>query len=227
MCEQPRAGRPTVHDLRRRWKPQKERLGEGRPDHPTLIRFHRACSWLACAETLDLDQNSDLALISQWISLNAIYGQWDQIAREPLPDRECWRVFVQRIVELDQSGHLARALVSEKRLVLTVLDDRYLSDCFWRDDDSSGPQGKYKEKQRAHAWFAKEDWKLITERLIERIYLVRCQLVHGAATYGGKLNRRSLKNCATMLSHLLPAVLLVLIDHGADEDWGIMCYPPL
>jgi hypothetical protein len=26
---------------------------------------------------------------------------------------------------------------------------------------------------------------------------------------------------------LLPAVLLVWIDHGADEDWGPMCYPPL
>jgi hypothetical protein len=55
---------------------------------------------------------------------------------------------------------------------------------------------------------------------------MRCQLVHGAATYGGQLNRTSLRHCVTMLGHLLPAVLLVLINHGADEDWGIMCYPP-
>ena len=64
------------------------------------------------------------------------------------------------------------------------------------------------------------------ERLLERIYLMRCQLVHGAATYGGKLNRASLRHCVTMLGHLLPAILLVLIDYGVDEDWGIMCYPP-
>ncbi len=56
---------------------------------------------------------------------------------------------------------------------------------------------------------------------------MRCQLVHGAATYAGKLNRTSLKHCVTMMQQLLPALLLVWIDHGADEDWGPMCYPPL
>ncbi len=48
-----------------------------------------------------------------------------------------------------------------------------------------------------------------------------------AATYGGKLNRTSLKHCVTIMQRLLPALLSVWIDHGADEDWGPMCYPPL
>ena len=26
---------------------------------------------------------------------------------------------------------------------------------------------------------------------------------------------------------LLPVMLLVLIEDGAEEDWGIMCYPPM
>ena len=30
-----------------------------------------------------------------------------------------------------------------------------------------------------------------------------------------------------MMQRLLPALLLVWIDHGADEDWGPMCYPPM
>jgi hypothetical protein len=48
-----------------------------------------------------------------------------------------------------------------------------------------------------------------------------CQLVHGAATYGGKLNRVSLKRCVMMMmQRLLPALLLVWIDHGTDEDWA-------
>jgi hypothetical protein len=51
--------------------------------------------------------------------------------------------------------------------------------------------------------------------------------MHGAATHGGKLNRDSLRRCSIMLGHLLQAALLVLIDHGSDEDWGEMCYPPL
>jgi hypothetical protein len=46
-------------------------------------------------------------------------------------------------------------------------------------------------------------------------------------TYGGKLNRTSLKRCVVMMERLLPALLGVWIDHGAGEDWGPMCYPPM
>ena len=52
-------------------------------------------------------------------------------------------------------------------------------------------------------------------------------LVRGAATYGGKLNRTLPKRCVVMMQRLLPAVLGVWIERGADEDWGEMCYPPL
>ena len=65
------------------------------------------------------------------------------------------------------------------------------------------------------------------DRLIERIYLLRCQLVHGAATFNSSLNRTAIQNCSEMLDHLLRAFLLVWIDHGAAEDWGTMCYPPM
>lgn len=68
---------------------------------------------------------------------------------------------------------------------------------------------------------------MVLDEVLERVYLMRCQLVHGAATYGGKLNRTSLRRCVMMMQRLLPTLLLVWIDHGADEDWGPMCYPPM
>lgn len=46
-------------------------------------------------------------------------------------------------------------------------------------------------------------------------------------TARGKLNRTSLKRCVVMMQRLLPALLGVWIDHGANEDWGPMCYPPM
>ncbi len=217
----------TIRDLRRRWRPHKARLGGARSNHPTLIRFHRACSWLARVEEMDLEQDCDLVLVSQWIALNALYGQWDQRAREPVADGECWRVFMDRLVELDRSGYLAQTLTTHKRLVLNLLDDRYLSSFFWRDPEGVHSTRRHKQKDAAVTWFKEQDWKRILEQLLARIYMMRCQLVHGAATYRGQLNRRSLRHCVTMLGHLMPAVLLVLIDHGADEDWGIMCYPPM
>ena len=43
---------PTIHDLRHRWNPHKERLAALGGEQPTLIRFHRACSWMAHAEQM-------------------------------------------------------------------------------------------------------------------------------------------------------------------------------
>jgi len=51
--------------------------------------------------------------------------------------------------------------------------------------------------------------------------------MHGAATYGSKLNRKSLKRCVMMLRQLLPVLILVLVDDGVNEDWGALCYPPV
>ena len=42
----------------------------------------------------------------------------------------------------------------------------------------------------------------------------------------GKLNRRAVRNCAAMLGALVTAFLIVIMDHGVDEGWGNMCYPP-
>jgi hypothetical protein len=29
------------------------------------------------------------------------------------------------------------------------------------------------------------------------------------------------------MARLIPTFLLVWIDQGASEDWGVMCYPPV
>ena len=68
----------AVRDLRRRWKPHKERLASIRADHPTAVRFHRACSWLSETETLDSEKATDQVLLFQWIAFNALYGQWER-----------------------------------------------------------------------------------------------------------------------------------------------------
>ena len=67
-----------VRDLRRRWKPHKQRLAQVIPEHPTNIRFHRACSWLQRVEQLEGEEDGDLGLLGQWIAFNALYGQWSE-----------------------------------------------------------------------------------------------------------------------------------------------------
>lgn len=216
----------TTRDLRRRWKPTKEQLQAERPDHPTNIRIHRACSWLQQAEAADGDE-LDLPLICQWIAFNALYGQWNEQAREPAPDRECWRRFIDRILDLDADGHIEALLTEHKRLVMTLLEDEFLSRFYWEDPSDKRAGKSKKAKFDAQTWYLEKRWALILDRVLERVYLLRCQLMHGAATFRSGLNRTSLRRCSLFLGHLLPTVLLVMTDHGADEDWGVMCYPPM
>lgn len=217
----------SIRVLRRRWKPHKERLQTQVNGEATLIRFHRACSWLARVEEIASDQDADLVLVSQWIAFNSLYGQWDRAKREPCPDRECWRSFVDRVLLLDGNDHVVGALREHKRLVMSLLEDDFLSTSYWRDPSARRNGHAKRMKSTAQSWYLAQRWTMIIDELLDRIYLMRCQLVHGAATYGGKLNRTSLRRCTLMLQHLMTTFLSVWIDHGADEDWGTMCYPPL
>lgn len=218
---------PTVRDLRRCWKPHKERLSAGGGEQPTSIRFHRACSWIDRVEKNAECEDYDVDLVCLWIAFNSLYGQWDEKTREPRPDRERWRAFVDSILRLDETGYVAASLVEHKRLVMTLLEDEYLSSYFWKEPGAKRAGQSKKSKYNAQSWYIEKRWVKVLDELLERLYLMRCQLVHGAATHTGKLNRTSLTRCAWMMQRLLPAFLMVWIEHGADEDWGPMCYPPL
>ena len=217
----------TVRDLRRRWKPHKERLAKLRGDHPTAVRFHRACSWLDQSEQLDAGQEPDTVLIQQWVALNALYGQWDADAREPGPERAAWKVFLERILSIDETSEIRSVLVEHKQLVVAILENAYLNRYFWEDPTEPSKSRHTKGRFRAHSWYVENRWLMIAEQLLDRIYLLRCQVVHGASTYGSRLNRDALKHCTTMMRLMIPAILQVWVHHGADEDWGPLCYPPV
>ncbi len=214
----------SVHHLRRRWKPFKERVRGNRRYEPVCIRFHRACSWLQRTEELGQDE-VDQRLILQWIAFNSLYGRWDPSRREPQQDKPTIREFLARILDLDEEGRVQAVLAERRQAVLAVFGDEFLSAHFWEDPGRSGGSGG--DRRKAAGWYAEGRFGMILEKLIERIYLLRCQLIHGAATCGGRLNRKALRLCSRLLGDLLSAFLLTIIDHGTEEDWGPLCYPPV
>jgi hypothetical protein len=96
----------TVRELRRKWKPHKARLSALHAQHPTPVRFHRACSWLQRVEKLAEENDRDFALVGQWTALNARYGQWDERVQEPLPDGASLRSFIDKLIKIDTEGKL-------------------------------------------------------------------------------------------------------------------------
>jgi len=218
----------TVPELRERWLPHKERFSRAGSGHPTAVRFHRACSWLEEAERFEKESEIEHALIFRWTAFNALYGQWDVSHSEPVSDRLSWKEFLARMLDLDTTGHIASLLQGHRGLALAILGNGYLNKYFWHDPDceKAGKTGRG-GRTKAVCWYGQKDWNLILEGLVDRIYLLRCQLVHGAATLRSGLNRDVVRHCTTMMGLLMPTLLLVWIDHSASEDWGIMCYPPV
>jgi hypothetical protein len=216
----------NVRTLRSRWKPIKEQLSQAQSNHPTAIRFHRACSWLQKAEALQND-DPDMTLTCQWIAFNALYGQWNEMAGEPLPDRQSWRQFLTRMIALDRDQVIANMLNEHKPLIMSILDDNYLRDYFWKDPSAARARNTTRDRREASMWYVDKRWGMILERVVEPVYFLRCQIMHGAATHGSKLNRTSLKRCSILMWHLMHAVLTVWIDHGSQENWGPLCYQPV
>ena len=84
-----------------------------------------------------------------------------------------------------------------------------------------------RDKFSIQKMYTEESWSRILDELLGRIYLVRCQLVQGAATFGGKLNRDTVRRCGMMLELLLFAIVPIIIDHAWTENWDSLCYPPV
>ncbi len=218
---------PSVRQLRRRFKPHKERLRKEKPACSTPTRVHRACSWIDRVEREAESTDHDVHLVSLWIAFNALYGQWDPYKLEPKSERKSYRDFCDRLRKLDRDKQIDSFMQDHKRLVVKICEDPFISSYYWRNPGMDPKRKSRGDVNRISRMYTEESWAKILDELLERVYLMRCQLVHGAATYGSRLNRTSLKRCVVMMSQLLPVMLLVLIEEGPDEDWGEMCYPPV
>lgn len=154
----------TVRELRRRWKPAKERLSKSGQAEGLRIRLHRCCSWLQRVEQLSADATvsgaaaaadrefDDAALVCRWIALNALYARWDDNGRAPFADVESLKSFTSHIVRVDRDGRISEALSTHKRLVIALLEDALLSRSFWQE-----PTVRRAGKSSRAAWDAR-DW---------------------------------------------------------------------
>jgi hypothetical protein len=195
----------TTHALRRRWKPTKEQLAADDAGEVIRIRIHRACSWMQRVEEIAGEASEDSMVILRWIALNSLYGRWDESAREPVNERASLRTFYDAVLEIDADDCIGAMLEEHRKLVMSIFDDEYLNKWFWEEPTDRRAAKSKKTKFNARTWYVEGRHALILDRLLDRVYFMRCQLVHGAATHGSSLNRTALRRCAMMLGHLLPA----------------------
>ncbi|GIW97160.1 MAG: hypothetical protein KatS3mg111_0493 [Pirellulaceae bacterium] len=219
-----------VRDLRRRWKPTKERLvrvQRNGVEHPLPIRIHRALSWLEAAENDAAPMRLDQRLVSLWISVNALYGRWDAQRCEPLADGVALRQFLDKVSKLDRDQVLMRLLNHCRPDVERLMADKFLNNRLWSRAVERLDEREDSRVMQVRQWYTDGAWKAVLRAVMDRIYFVRCQLVHGAATHRSKLNREAVSRSTALLDPLVRTFVLVVVDHGLTTDWGDLCYPPI
>ena len=65
--------------------------------------------------------------------------------------------------------------------------------------------------------------KLI-EVVLDRLYMLRNQIMHGGATYKSKVNRAQVKDAVNILKLFIPIIIDIMIENR-NEDWGEIYYP--
>ncbi len=111
-----------------------------------------------------------------------------------------------------------------------LLNNKYIFQPFWENTtDNSAPDWEssfQKSKDKVHKALKNLDSSEILSILIDRLYVLRNQLIHGASTWKGNLNREQLRDGERFMKKLVPCLIEIMMTNP-NEDWGKTFYPAL
>lgn len=189
------------------------------------IRIHRAISWLESA--YDVKENDDLSFISLWISFNACYTV-PMPKDEMLSEKENFRKFLKKLIKLDSENRFYNLLWNQfSGPVRLLINNQYVFKPFW-----DFQRGEIKDWKKQFDQSVEESMKYLSaqkvvdllEVVLDRLYTLRNQLVHGGATYKSEVNRSQVIDGKNILSMLVPLIIEIMMDNEY-EDWGEIYYP--
>jgi len=82
----------------------------------------------------------------------------------------------------------------------------------------------YQSTIDANKYLANREVNLLLGVVLDRLYVLRNQLIHGGATYNSKVNRSQVKDAGNILNLLVPIIIEIMMENGS-EDWGNIYYP--
>ncbi|RAU19907.1 hypothetical protein DN062_02205 [Nitrincola tibetensis] len=191
------------------------------------LRIHRALSWLHKAELSEDDL--DAQFIFLWISFNAAYAV-DVDLEYRTTEKGMFMQFFESLVRLDEDKQLYNLVWSEFSGVIRVLlDNEYIYQPFWDYHNGKLSEDEWKisfaaSKKRASIALAHQDTTQVLSIVFRRIYTLRNQIMHGGATWQGKVNRSQLKDSVSLLKKIVPVMLELMLQHNKNE-WGEPFYP--
>ena len=190
------------------------------------LRLYRAISWLRRAEELVQAKDDDFAFIALWISVNACSAVDD--GEGPNHRRE-FRLYLKKLASLDSSHEIYNILWHNfPGFVRLLIDNQYVFDPFWdslRNGDDNWKERFDKSRRTALRALSRHKVAPLLLVVLDRLYVLRNQLVHGGATYKSSWNRNQVTDGRRLLTELVPVFLNLMFDDSVD--WGKPHYPPI
>lgn len=188
------------------------------------IRLHRAISWLKSAEKQE--GNLDMKFISLWVSFNACYAV-DINGLNSKPEKAKLREFTSSLVQFDQNRLYNLFWEKFSGPVKVLIENKFVFEKFW--EYTRGESDDYeiafnKSIAQATNCLSKQNIEGLLEVVLERLYTLRNQLIHGGATYNSKLNRAQLRDACNIMQLLVPIIIDIMLENG-EHDWGEIAYP--
>lgn len=207
----------------------KARHQQVRDDQPEglRVRIHHAISWLARAEREAEDP--DAAFIFLWIALNSAYAHEFGFEERKLVQI---RRFIAVLVEHDLEQRLHAVLFRQfSGPIRTLIDNRFVYEPFWRalrEHDGSGRWERQFSDSREIAMrtVLEKRVDVLLQVILDRLYMLRNQLVHGGTTWASTVNRAQLRDGVAILGTLVPVILALMVEMK-DVDLGQEIFPAL
>ncbi|SDT86810.1 hypothetical protein SAMN05216296_0049 [Pseudomonas pohangensis] len=206
----------------------KARQRAERDNHqPNLaLRVHRALSWLCKAE---MTKDDDGRFIFLWIAFNAAYAtEIDESSR--LSEQETFRAFLGKLCDLDTPGRIRNMVWKEfPGSIRILLDNPYVFHSFWEFQRGKITEADWQDrfasgKKAAQLALASNNSPAVLGIVLNRMYVLRNQLMHGGATWNSTVNRDQLRDCVNFLGKLVPLVIEIMLDNP-DTLWGDASFP--
>ena len=193
-------------------------------DENHRTRLHRAISWLKCAEHYS-EEDADVAVIALWISFNSCYSI-ESNSRALKHDKRKANLLIEKLLEFDAEDVLHNLLFDKYREeIQRIINNKFIYGPYWgsrKKTDLDWQTSFTKARRAARRSLEKGDTAKLLSIIIDRLYVLRNQLIHGGATYKGGINREQVNDAKGLLIDLIPIVIETMFN---KTDWGEISFP--
>ena len=189
------------------------------------VRLHRAISWLKCAE--QQNDNPDMQFVSLWIAFNACYAI--NLGKETFPsEKESFNDFIKKLVLHDKEQRFFNLLWHQFSVnVRQLIENQFLFKSYWdfhRNEITDWKRSFMKSVANGMTFLSNKDVPKLLIVVLDRLYMLRNQIMHGGATFESSANRSQLQSSCNILKLFIPLMIDIMIDNK-EEEWGDIYYP--